>query len=386
MKNLLFKLFSGNVVVSGSSFVASIILLRSLGIDGYGQYVTLLAALTTVNSFIRLPSWQGLLKHPSADGLENVFGLALIIEGLLGILGVVVLIILTKVLTIDVPLFFYCIPLIYFRNTTQFPLRYREKYGLYAIITSSGAIFRLFSFYILSSNSDQVGQYILFYTLSICLEESLFLYFSIRHIKPVFNRCGFNFMKENSRLFYSLYLNASLKSLYRGGDILLVNYLFGNTVTGAFKLIKNSGILFQIIIDPFYQYYYRKDIVNFTIGQNWKPPINAALILLGYIGVNLLGLIILKFVYEQPSDQHVYFLVFNIGFLIQFFTIRLQGILIAQGEDYYLSKAILFSAVGYLLVILISPYTSLIILYLSWPIFYALWTILILKRYENYLS
>lgn len=386
MKNLLFKLFSGNVVVSGSSFVASIILLRSLGIDGYGQYVTLLAALTTVNSFTRLPFWQGLLKHPNADGLENVFGIALIIEGLLGILGVVVLIILTKVLTIDLPLYFCCIPLIYFRNTTQFPLRYREKYGLYAIITSSGAIFRLFSFYILSCNSDQVGQYILFYTLSVCLEESLFLYFSIRHLKPAFNRCGSNFIKENSRLFYALYLNASLKSLYRGADILLVNYLFGNTVTGAFKLIKNSGILFQIIIDPFYQYYYRKDIVNFTIGQNWKPPINTGMILLGYLGVNLLGLIILKFVYEQPSEQKVYFLVFNIGFLIQFFTIRLQGILIAKGEDYYLSKAILFAAVGYLLVILIAPYTSLIILYLSWPIFYALWTIIILKRYENYLS
>ncbi len=287
-------------------------------------------------------------------------------------------------MTIDVPLYFYCIPFIYFRNTTQFPLIYRENYGLYAIITSSGAIFRLFSFFILSFNFDQVGQYILFYMLSICIEESLFLYLSIKNIKPAFNRYDFNFIKNNSRLFYSLYVNASIKSLYRGGDLLLVNYLFGDSTTGAFKLIKNSGILFQIIIDPFYQYYYRKDVVNSSNGENWKLPISNGLTLFGYAGVNLIGLMILKFVYKQPSDQIVYFLVFNVGFLIQFFTLRLQGILIANGEDFFFTKALLWAVTGYLIAIIISPYTSLIILYLSWPIFYAIWAFIIIKRNANY--
>jgi len=358
--------------------------LRAFGLQQYGEFVSTLALITTVIAFSKFPTWQVLLKAPDDQGLDKVFGTALIIEIVLGTIGVIILSVIDNTFNMQLPVYLILIPLFYLRNSTQYALRLKEKYGYYSLIISVGALTRLIGYLILSINSNELKQYILLYTFSVYLEEGLFILASIKQIRPVLRPWNFTFFKQNSNLALTLYLNATIKTFYRGGDLLLVNYLYGPALAGSFKLIKNSGLIFKLIIDPLYQLFFRRDVVNNADDNvRWRIPINTGFILGGYAIINLVGCSILVGVYNQPNNQIICFLFYNVGFFIQFVTLRLQGIMISQGETLFLTKALFLAVAGYLLVILLSPYFSIFFLYLSWPVFYIIWSLIVLAKFKK---
>ena len=274
------KLFSGHVIAAAIGLASLSLVARTLGPEGMGILVLIVAYAAIADRLINFQSQQAIIRYGVAAhdrgaikgfgklirfglGLDFstalvatalAFAFAPIIAGWLGWTEPVATLLQLYSLTI----------LSHIRGTPMAVLQIYDKYGIVARIEVLNAIFRLIGCIILFFGGGGIAFAVLVYALSSVLGSFLLIYAAANQLVgrgiAIFERIQIRGLSAEFpgiwAYVWTTNLNSSIRMTSREVDVFVVEVVLGTVAVGLYRIAKQVASVVERLIAPLYKVIY----------------------------------------------------------------------------------------------------------------------------------
>ncbi len=350
-KNIL-KLLKGNIAVYFLGFINMFLLIKILGVDGFGIYTVIITVVVLINQIFNLQTWQVLIKNlnDKVNILSNIKS-SMFIDYMTALVGFLFYLFVTPYIynhfeiSLQENMIFILAFFILFSSDGFLTgvLRFNNKFNVIVmndiLLTLSKTIFYISSFYINLTLDDILTFFVIsklfshlylwyYFSTSIKIDFSLFL-------QDLFLKGKLGELK--SILSFSFFANLSTmtRMLSTHGITLIVGSFLGTTASGYYSFMVNVTKVFTLINNPVFQAIYpeyskaiNKNDIN--VVQNITKKLNVLffLVSLGVIVMYLLfGKLLLQYFFNEFIHLYQVLLYYIIASCVGFYTLTIVPVL-----------------------------------------------------------
>lgn len=317
------KINTWNLAYSFFSFLSNFIIVRTIGIEVFGEFSILSVYIALVGLvFVLVPPNLAVFKYQDN---EKFIELYYSIYSLFSFIYIIILLIVSSIIkNLDVNPFlfiFYAISLSWY-NYLDVTMQAQGKLYRYFKVLGLSALFKcliIIVFYYLNMLKD-IGSLLLAISIpqSIILLIALFddPYFRLRNVFRF--RQAFEYIRKNVKEFLPYYLSTSLKKLQGQVNVFMFQFFVSKELLGLFSLILKSATFVSSILRTLEAYFVNRD--NFGRHYNQVVRIRyllSFLVVLFFIGfTNIYLYAMLNRTYLAETLVASFFFVFYIPSLL----------------------------------------------------------------------
>lgn len=318
------KINTWNLAYSLFSFLSNFIIVRTIGIEVFGEFSILSVYVALAGLvFILVPPNLAVFKYQDNEKFRELY---YSIYSLFSFIYILILLIVSSIIkNVDVNPFlfiFYAMSLSWY-NYLDVTMQAQGKLYRYFMVLGLSAFFKcliIIAFYYLNMLKD-IGNLLLAISIpqSIILLIALFddPYFRLRNVFRF--RQAFEYIRKNVKEFLPYYLSTSLKKLQDQVNVFMFQFFVSKELLGLFSLILKSATFVTSILRTLEAYFVNRD--NFGKHYNQVVSIRyplSFLIILFFIGfTNIYIYAMLEKTYFAETLVASFFFVFYIPSLLE---------------------------------------------------------------------